>query len=136
MGDYTSLLKDLVKEKMMDKKKRRDMEYFLSEYGMEDCTELLEELEEEMEQDEEEEELNVVSGAVMTAEKKLNLEGSSEVRKVGATSAKTGTGAPVVQRWNLLSMRVKYLRQGSPNSGLVPRMLIPRLIRMILAQWE
>lgn len=54
VGDFTSLLEDLMKEKMSDKKKRRKMEYVLSEYGMEDYTEPLEELEKEIERDESE----------------------------------------------------------------------------------
>lgn len=35
---------NLVEEKMVDKEKRRKVEYVLKDYGMKDCTELLEEL--------------------------------------------------------------------------------------------
>ena len=47
------------------------MDYLLSEYGLEDLPECLEELEEEIERDKSEDELTVVTGAGMTAEKKI-----------------------------------------------------------------
>lgn len=90
VGDYKGLLKDLGKEKMMDKKKRRTLEMVMWEYGMRDFTELLEELE-EIESDESEDELDVVAGAVMTVEKKLSVEGGSVARKVGVKCKKRDT---------------------------------------------
>lgn len=89
VGDCTSLLEDLVKEKMADKgKKRKKAQYVLREYGMEDRTELLEELDKESEPEESEGEFIVAAGALRTAEKELSVEGSGVVRKVGAKCKK------------------------------------------------
>jgi hypothetical protein len=59
------------------------MKHVLSDYGMQDDTEILEEQQKEIESHESEVELTAVAGAAMTAEKELSVEGSGVVRKIG-----------------------------------------------------
>jgi hypothetical protein len=78
MGECTSLLEDLLKEKMRDRKKRRKVEHVLSEYGMVDYTEFVEELQKVTERGDSEDEITAVAGVVKTAEFEPRPDGDEE----------------------------------------------------------